>query len=205
VKKLIGAFFSIPVAWCVGAIFLLTGAETALLIGFLVPGEVAAILGGVVASRGRVPLAAVTSAAIAGAACGDTIGYFLGRRARFFERRRRRKGWSRARAFLRKGGVAVLLGRFTPFLRTLMPSAAGAAKMPYRTFLPWNLAAVVLWGASSTLIGYWGGRSAETIVHRAGLAGAAILVLVLIVLYVLWAGFSRSRGAAAAAARRARR
>ena len=202
-KKLIGAFFSIPVAWCVGAVFLLTGAETALLIGFLVPGEVAAILGGVVASRGRVPLAAVTAAATAGAACGDTIGYFLGRRARFFERRRRRKGWSRARAFLRRGGVAVLLGRFTPFLRTLMPSAAGAAKMPYRRFLPWNLAAVVLWGASSTLVGYWGGRSAETIVHRAGLAATGLLGLVLIALWALWIRFSRRRrGATARSARR---
>lgn len=190
-KKLIAAFFSIPVGWCVATVFLLTGAESALLIGFLVPGEVTAILGGVIASRGRVPLAAVLAAAVAGAWCGDSTGYFLGRNARFFERRRRDPNWSRARAFLKKGGIAVLLGRFTPFLRTIMPAAAGAAKMPYGRFLPWDLAGGLAWAAVSTLLGYWGGRNAEKVVHRAGLAGLVLLVLVLAVLGLLWARFRK--------------
>jgi membrane protein DedA with SNARE-associated domain len=193
VKTLIAAFFSIPVGWCVAAVFVLTGAETALLIGFLVPGEVTAILGGVVASRGRVPLAAVLAASVAGAWWGDSAGYFLGRNARFFERRRRNRNWSRARAFLKRGGVAVLLGRFTPFLRTIMPAAAGAAKMPYRRFLPWNLAGGLAWGALSTLLGYWGGRNAEKVMHRAGLAGLVLLGLVLAVLAVLWRQFRKRR------------
>ena len=194
-KKLIAAFFSIPAGWCVGAVFLLTGAESALLVGFLVPGEVTAILGGVLASHGRVALPAMAAAAVAGAWCGDTSGYFLGRRARFFERRRRKKDWSRARAFLRRGGIAVLLGRFTPFLRTLMPAAAGAAKMPYRRFLPWNLAGGLLWGVSSTLLGYWGGRHAEKVLHSAGLAGTGLLILVLAILYVVWRRSARARPA----------
>jgi membrane protein DedA with SNARE-associated domain len=175
----------------VATVFLLTGAESALLIGFLVPGEVTAILGGVIASRGRVPLAAVLAAAVAGAWCGDSTGYFLGRNARFFERRRRDPNWSRARAFLKKGGIAVLLGRFTPFLRTIMPAAAGAAKMPYGRFLPWDLAGGLAWAAVSTLLGYWGGRNAEKVVHRAGLAGLVLLVLVLGVLGLLWARFRK--------------
>ena len=191
-KQLIAAFFSIPAGWCVAAVFLFAGAETALLVGFLVPGEVAAILGGVIASRGRVPLLPVMAAAIVGAWCGDSVGYFLGRRADFFERRRRNKQWSRARAFLKKGGIAVLLGRFTPFLRTIVPAAAGAAKMPYRRFLPWNLAGGLLWGALSSLLGYWGGRNAETIVHRAGLAGLGLLVVVGGILYLLWKRFRKS-------------
>ncbi|HET9795721.1 MAG TPA: DedA family protein [Thermoanaerobaculia bacterium] len=190
-KKLIAAFFSIPVGWCVAAVFLLTGAESALLIGFLVPGEVAAILGGVIASHGRVPLAAALAAAVAGAWCGDSAGYFLGRNARFFERRRRDRNWSRARTFLKKGGIAVLVGRFTPFLRTIMPAAAGAAKMPYERFLPWNLAGGLLWGSLSTLLGYWGGRNAEKVVHRAGLAGLGLLVVALAILAFLWMRFRR--------------
>jgi len=194
VKKLIALFFSIPTLGCVVAVFLLTGAETALLIGFLVPGEVTAILGGVIASHGRVPLAAVLAAAIAGACCGDSIGYFAGRRAGggMFGKHRR-KHWSEARVFLRRGGIAVLLGRFTPFIRTIMPAAAGAAKMPYRRFLPWNAAGGILWGASSTLVGYWGGRNAEVIVHRAGLAGLGLLLVVLVVLAILWKRFEKTR------------
>jgi len=186
VKDLITAFFAIPVGWCVAAVFLLTGAESALLVGFLVPGEVTAVLGGVIASRGRVPLALVLAASVAGAWCGDSTGYFLGRRAGFFERRRRNKEWSRARTFLKKGGIAVLLGRFTPFLRTIMPAAAGAAKMPYPRFLPWNLAGGLLWGAASTLLGFWGGRNAEKVVHRAGLVGFGLLAVVLAIFFFLW-------------------
>ncbi len=201
-KKLIAAFFSIPVGWCVAAVFVLTGAETALLIGFLVPGEVAAILGGVIASRGRVPLAAVLGASVAGAWCGDSTGYFLGRKARFFERRRRNRNWSRARAFLKRGGPAVLLGRFTPFLRTIIPAAAGAARMPYGRFLPWNLAGGLAWGAVSTLLGYWGGRNAEKVVHRAGVAGLVLLVLVLTILAVLWRRFRKRRSKARRSGRR---
>lgn len=210
VKKLIALFFSIPTAGAVAAVFLLAGAETALLIGFLVPGEVAAILGGVIASRGRVPLPAMMAAAIAGAACGDSIGFLAGRKAggAMFGRRRR-KEWSRARAFLKRGGSAVLLGRFTPFVRTIMPAAAGAARMPYRRFLPWDLSGAVLWGSLSTLVGYWGGRNAEKIIHRAGLAGLGILVVVVLALVFLWKRFeknqrsSRRRGRRARSARRA--
>ena len=184
--------------------FLLAGAETALLIGVLVPGEVASILGGVIASRGPVPLVAVAAASVAGAWCGDSAGYFLGRRAAFFERRRRDPNWSRARAFLRKGGIAVLLGRFTPFLRTIMPAAAGAARMPYRRFLPWNLAGGLTWGVLSSLIGYWGGRNAERVVHRAGIGGIAIAVVVLSILFFVWRQFRRKTGRRSARNRRAR-
>jgi membrane protein DedA with SNARE-associated domain len=194
VKKLIEVFFSIPTAGAVAAVFVLAGAETALLIGFLVPGEVAAILGGVLASRGRVPLPAMLAAAIAGAACGDSIGFLAGRKAggAMFGKRRR-KEWARARAFLKRGGSAVLLGRFTPFLRTIMPAAAGAARMSYRRFLLWDLSGVVLWGTVSTLAGYWGGRNAEKIIHRAGLAGLGILAAVIIALGFLWKRFENEQ------------
>lgn len=204
-NKLIAWFFSIPTAGAVAAVFVLAGAETALLIGFLVPGEVAAILGGVIASRGHVPLAAMIAAAIAGAGCGDSIGYFAGRKAggAMFGKRRR-NDWSRARAFLKRGGSAVLLGRFTPFLRTIMPAAAGAAKMPYRRFLVWDVAGVALWGALSTLAGYWGGRNAEAILHRAGLAGLVLLVVVVAALFFLWKRFEKRRSGSRRGAHRGR-
>jgi len=196
VEKLVAWFFSIPTAGAVAAVFVLAGAETALLVGFLVPGEVAAILGGVIASRGHVPLAAMIAAAITGAACGDSIGYFAGRKAGSgaFGKHGRKHG-SRARAFLKRGGSAVLLARFTPFLRTIMPAAAGAARMPYPRFLAWDLAGVALWGTLSTLAGYWGGRNAELLLHRAGVAGLILLVVVVATLYFLWRRFDKKRGA----------
>jgi len=53
-------------AWLVLAlVFLLPALEASAFVGFVFPGEVAVILGGVAASRGTVPLWAVIAAAVA--------------------------------------------------------------------------------------------------------------------------------------------
>ena len=47
---------------------------------FLVlPGELALLLGGVLASQGRIPLAAALGVGVAGALAGDSAGYWIGR------------------------------------------------------------------------------------------------------------------------------
>ena len=205
-STLFSLFLRIPAAVGVGLVFLLTATESALLVGLVVPGEVAAILGGVLAGRGRVPFAAVAAAAIAGACTGDTAGFFLGRRlggARFMKHRRRR--WTQARGWLRRrGGVAIFLGRFTPFLRTFMPSAAGAAKMPYARFLSWDLPTGLLWGAASTAVGYVGARDFERVLRWSGRAGLVVLAVVLagaaLLLHRLGAAAGRTKRAGRARA-----
>jgi len=54
--------------------------ESSAFVGFVFPGEIAVLLGGVLAFQHRVGLPAVLAAAIAGAILGDTIGYWVGRR-----------------------------------------------------------------------------------------------------------------------------
>ncbi|HEY5182305.1 MAG TPA: hypothetical protein VIJ07_21450 [Dermatophilaceae bacterium] len=58
---------------------LLVFVEDALLVGFVIPGETAAILGGVAASLGHAPLAAVIAVVIVAAIAGDSVGYEVGR------------------------------------------------------------------------------------------------------------------------------
>src|SRR5947209_20346498 len=53
--------------------------EDALFVGFVVPGETAAILGGVVASRGRVNVTVLAALVTIAAVLGDTVGYEVGR------------------------------------------------------------------------------------------------------------------------------
>src|SRR5712691_1078467 len=68
-------------AWLVLAlVFLLPALEASAFVGFVFPGEVAVILGGVAAARGIVPLWAVIVAAVSGAVIGDSAGYLIGRR-----------------------------------------------------------------------------------------------------------------------------
>ena len=181
--RLIAAILSIPGPWIVGAVFFLSAAETALFVGFIVPGELAVILGGVLASRAHVPLPAVLAASVAGPILGDSIGYYLGRRYGEDTRHKLlKKRWAKARSWVKnKGAPAVFLGRFVAFVRSFIPAAAGVSKMPYRKFLPWNVAAGILWGAGSAFLGYFAGENFEPVVHAMGWVGLALLAVAIAV------------------------
>jgi membrane protein DedA with SNARE-associated domain len=183
-ERLLHAFLSIPAIWVVAAVFFLSAAETALFLGFIIPGEIAVILGGVLASRAHVPLPAVLAASVAGPILGDSIGYYLGRRyGENVSHKRRRKRWASAQRWIKtKGAPAVFLGRFVAFVRSFIPAAAGVSRMPYGTFLPWNAAAGILWGTGSALLGYFAGANFEAVAHAMGWVGLALLGAVILVL-----------------------
>lgn len=139
--------------------------EDALFIGFIIPGETAAILGGVLASQNRLHLWLIMVLVVLAAIVGDTVGYEVGRRfgPRMLSLRilqKRRKKLDDARNFLaRRGGTAVFLGRFTAFFRAVMPALAGASYMPYRRFLIYNAAGGLIWGTAVVLLGYFAGNA----------------------------------------------
>ena len=71
---------SFPAAVVLALVFALPALEASAFVGFIFPGETVVILGGVVASQGKVPLWAVFVAAASGAIIGDSVGYFIGQR-----------------------------------------------------------------------------------------------------------------------------
>ena len=166
------------------AVFTLPALEASILLGLLVPGEIAVLLGGVLAHQGKVPLVAVMVAAIAGAVIGDNIGYAVGVRMGSALYARAPDPVTRhldaARAFVRRfGAPAVLLGRWTAFLRALVPSVAGASGVPYRRFAAFNVLGGTLWGVGVALIGYLTGAA----YHQAGWTiGLAEMVATLVLL-----------------------
>jgi membrane-associated protein len=179
--------------------------ETAVFLGFVLPGETAVVIGGVLASRGRLSLATLAAVVVLAAVAGPIVGYDIGRRMgdRLFAVRPLRRmpgGVQRARSVLRdRGGLAVLLGRFVAFVRAVMPAAAGAARMPYRTFLFYNVVGGVIWGVGYCLLGYAAGSAYSAIESRVG-AGLAIAVAALVLAgLVVWA-VRRHRLAPAASA-----
>lgn len=182
VRRLVEAFFSIPAAWAVAAVFAIPALETALLVGFVLPGETAVLLGGVLASRGHVPLAPILVASVLGPMVGDVVGYALGRRyGEEIVRRRLGRRWDRAHRWLkREGGWPVFVGRFVPFVRTVLPSIAGAIAAPRVHFLAWDLSAALLWGAGTALLGYWAGRNIEVLLRRVSAVGLVLLVIFLL-------------------------
>jgi membrane protein DedA with SNARE-associated domain len=167
-------------------------AEDALFVGFVLPGETFAVLGGVAANRGHVSLTAVLAVVIVCAILGDTVGYEIGNRfgPRILKLKILAKHQDRisdAQALLaRRGGWAVLLGRWVAFFRAVMPALAGLARMPYRVFLPFNAAGGALWGTAVVLIGYLAGASYEKVEKSFGTGAAVVVAVVVIVGVVVW-------------------
>ncbi len=178
VRRLIEAFFTIPAGWAIAAVFGIPALETALLVGFFLPGETAVLLGGVLAARGHVPLAAILIAAVLGPLVGDVVGYTVGRRyGEEIVRNRLGRRWGRAHRWLeRKGGWPIFVGRFVPFVRTVLPAIAGSVRAPRAQFLGWDLSAAMIWGAGTTLLGYWAARNWELLLRRMSVVGLGLLV-----------------------------
>ncbi len=55
-------------------LFVLPALEAPAFLGLVLPGEVALVLGGVLASQGRIPLGAALAVGVAGALAGDAAG-----------------------------------------------------------------------------------------------------------------------------------
>ncbi|WP_024366856.1 DedA family protein [Arthrobacter sp. TB 26] len=179
----------LPAYLIIGA---LVFAEDALFIGFILPGETAAVLGGVLASQNHLQLWLVLVLVVAAAIAGDTVGYQIGRHfgSRILEislLQKRRSQLDRARDLLaRKGGSAVFLGRFTAFFRAVMPALAGLSHMPYRRFLTFNIAGGAIWGAAVVLAGYFAGNAYLTAAKTFGPAATIALLAVLTAAAAAW-------------------
>jgi membrane-associated protein len=179
-----------PVAYLVvgGLVF----AEDAIFVGFVLPGESAAVLGGVLASRGTISVGVLVAVVVLAAVLGDSVGYEVGRHfggSLLATRplRSHRHRLDRVSAFLReRGGYAVFLGRWTAFARAVTPALAGIARMPYGRFLLWNATGGIVWGVTFVLLGYLAGNSYATVEKVAGRWIAGVLAVVVVTALVVW-------------------
>jgi membrane-associated protein len=192
-------------AWLVYLVVgLVVFAEDALFVGFVLPGETLAIMGGVTASLGHTSLWAVLAMVILAAVVGDSVGYEIGRlfgpkvmAHKVFDDRRARL--EKAQELLqRRGGSAVFLGRWTAFFRAVMPALAGLSGMRYRVFLPWNAIGGVAWGATAVTAGYLAGSSYHRVEAWLGRGAAAVVGVIVLVAAAVWVvRRHRSEGATA--------
>jgi membrane protein DedA with SNARE-associated domain len=171
--------------------------------GLPLPGETITLLGGYAAGSGHLNLAGVIAAASSGAIVGDSIGYWVGRRAgwplllrvgRFLRQSPEQMDSLRAK-FLRHAGKSVFWGRFVAVLRVLAGPMAGAVGMPYPRFLLCNCTGAVLWATTMVSLAWLGGRWIPF--HRMvegvmqfGLGALALLAVIVLVPRLLswWEG-----------------
>ena len=133
----------------------------------IVPSETSVITAGVLAASGDLVLPLIILAAALGAFVGDTTSFTIGRfagpwvqRKLFAGEKRKRLDWAE-RTLQERGGYLIVVARFIPGGRTAVTLAAGMLAMPWRKFIPFDLAAGVIWGSYAALVGYFGGKAFE--------------------------------------------
>lgn len=180
--------------WGYVLVGLLAMLEASAMIGLVVPGELALLVGGFLASQHRADLRSMMVVAGVGAIVGDSIGYEIGRHLGPRLRRSRLgrwvgdERWGRAEAYLnRHGGRAIFFGRFVGVLRAMVPTIAGLSRMPYRTFLPWNAAGGLIWAPGFVLMGYVAGGSYHQVAKWTGAASTVLFILLVVVVAVVFA------------------
>ncbi len=92
---------------------------------------------------------------------GDQVGYTLGRHfgRPYLDKRKGawiKKAIARSDAFYEKWGWwAVVIARFVPMVRALVPPIAGIAKMNYYKFFSSHLVGAIAWGVGLNLAGFY--------------------------------------------------
>jgi undecaprenyl-diphosphatase len=186
-SQIVDGLINLPPWLVLMVAFLLPAAEASIFVGVIFPGEIAVVIAGVLAHSHRLPLWLVIVVGTAGAVLGDSIGYEVGARygdrllAKLPHRLVKPEHVDRGRELLRRrGGWAVLFGRFAAALRALVPGLAGTSRLPYRTFLPFNVVGGVAWVTMSALVGYVAGASYQAAEHRLSLVSGGLLALVVL-------------------------
>lgn len=152
-------------------------AETGLFVGFFLPGDSLLFITGMIiagAKNNPIPFEShplnlifwiilLTIAAI----LGNMVGYWFGKKSGplLFERKEtwlfKRKHLESAHSFYeKKGGVAIIVARFLPVVRTFAPIVAGVVHMDHKKFVLFNIVGAVLWISSLTTLGFVLGENA---------------------------------------------
>jgi membrane-associated protein len=150
----------------VAAVWALVFAGTGLLIGAFIPfitGDSLVFAAGLVAASfpESIDIWVLSIGIGIFAWLGDQVGYTLGRHfgRPYLEKRQGaiiQSAISKAEKFYQAWGWwAVVIARFVPMARVLIPVIAGIGKMNYYKFFSANLVGAVVWGMGLSLAGYF--------------------------------------------------
>ncbi|MGV8987250.1 MAG: LssY C-terminal domain-containing protein [Cypionkella sp.] len=177
--------------WIVGAASAL---EAYFLTGIFIPGTLVVDAGGLLAQRGVFDFWDLVWFVAIGSILGTEASYWTGRFAR-----NRLTGrlavhtwpaYARAeRLFQRRGGLALVIGRFLGPVAGLVPLVAALAGMERRKFLLWSIIGSIPYAVSHVALGYFLGdvmtRMGPALTRTLLIAGGVVF-LVLLLLWLVW-------------------
>lgn len=142
-------------------------AETGLFFGFFLPGDSLLFVAGLMAGSPifDVDIVTLNLTVITAGILGNFVGYFFGKKTgpMLFKRDDslffKKKHANAAKDFYdRYGGMALILGRFIPIIRTFVPIMAGVVSIDFKKFVIYNIVGCIAWVVSMTLSGYFLGK-----------------------------------------------
>jgi len=180
-------------AWVYAFLFAIIFAETGLVVTPFLPGDSLLFAAGAIAARGNLDAALLflllAGAAILGNTVNYSVGHFIGPRVFRADETHpllNRQHLDRAHAFFEKyGGMAVVLTRFVPIIRTFVPFVAGAGAMRYSAFALFNVFGGVLWVGVCLGAGYAFGN-VPVVKNNFSLVAIGIVAVSLIPMAVEW-------------------
>jgi membrane-associated protein len=183
--------------WVYGLLFAIIFAETGLVVTPFLPGDSLLFAAGALAATGafdvRLLFLLLAFAAVLGNTVNYAVGSYVGPRifraedtTGTWHRVLNRQHLDRAHAFFEKyGGMAVVLTRFVPIIRTFVPFVAGAGAMRYGTFALFNLFGGVLWVGVCIGAGYLFGNI-PAVKHNFSFVALGIVAVSLLPMLVEW-------------------
>ena len=160
-------------------------------------GDIVLFAGGFFANNGQAALPLVMLSGFLGALVSDNSVYWIGRiggrplisrilKIRLLHFLINEKSLEKVeRYFESHGGKTVFVGRFGPGLRSMTPLFAGVTRMKYYRFVPYNVAAGLVWAVVYSLIGYVFGQYWGELLAVAKSFGYSIVALVVLVVLSL--------------------
>ncbi len=139
-------------------------AESGLFFCFFFPGDSLVFTAGVLTATGALPYhwSIVAALMILSAIFGNLVGYWFGKRTGSLLVKRkdtiffRKEYVTTAENFYgRYGGMALVLGRFLPIIRTFAPIVAGVIELPFRRFFFYSSFGAIIWVLPIAGAGYF--------------------------------------------------
>lgn len=161
------AFVTAYGAWTYALLFAIIFCETGIIFAAFLPGDSLLFATGALTASlpGVLNVHVLFALLVAASVIGNGVNYFIGKwigpkvfrsgNSLFFNR----SHILRAHYFYeRYGGKAIIIARFIPIIRTVVPFVAGVGYMTYRYFFIFNLIGALLWVGGLVYVSYWFGN-----------------------------------------------
>jgi membrane protein DedA with SNARE-associated domain len=152
-------FIRLHQAWAPPIVMLLAFGESLAFISLLLPAWAALVGMGALISAGEINFWPIWIAASIGAALGDWLSYWIGRKLEHTAQNvwplsRHPEMITKGEAFMQKWGIAgIFIGRFFGPLRASVPLVAGIFDMPFWRFQIANFSSAFVWAAVLLTLG----------------------------------------------------